>query len=196
ERNGLISALDRYVWEAACKVIRKWLNMGVVPLPLTVNCSRVNAHNIHICDILKELLDKYALPASLIQLEITETAYMDDPVAMATAVINLQEAGFHVLMDDFGSGYSSLNILKDIAFDTLKLDMGFLEDSGNTSKGEVIFSSIVEMVKRLEIPVVAEGVETAHQVEFLKAISCDFAQGYYYYRPLPADEFEKKILKI
>ena len=141
-------------------------------------------------DILRE---KYQLPSQYLELEITESAYTEDPEQIITITRQLREAGFVILMDDFGTGYSSLNMLKDIQIDVLKLDMGFLKSSDHSAKGGNILTAILKMAESLKMQAIAEGVETKEQVEFLKSIGCRYVQGFYYSKPLPVGEFEKLI---
>ena len=143
-----------------------------------------------------DLREKYQLPSQYLELEITESAYTEDPEQIITITRQLREAGFVILMDDFGTGYSSLNMLKDIQIDVLKLDMGFLKSSDHSAKGGNILTAILKIAESLNIQTIAEGVETKEQVEFLKSIGCKYVQGFYYSKPLPVDEFEKLIPNI
>ena len=194
ERNGLIYDLDRYVWELVCKHQRKWLDKGYC-CPVSVNVSRYDVLRNGICEELCSLLDKYGIPKKMFPLEITETAYIKSSSELINVVDMLKEAGFTVEMDDFGSGYSSLNALKDVSVDMLKLDMKFLDMNGINGKGGSILNCIVRMTRWLNMPVLAEGVETKDQAEYLKNIGCDLMQGYYFAKPMPADEFEAVLEK-
>ncbi|MEG0780512.1 MAG: EAL domain-containing protein, partial [Oscillospiraceae bacterium] len=185
ERNGFITRLDYYVWEQACRCLQGWIAQGILPYPLSVNVSRVNIYNPHLVEMLLELVGRYGLEPRLLQLELTESAYTDNPAAMKKTMAQLQKHGFVILMDDFGSGYSSLALLKDILIDMLKIDMRFLSVSEFPGRGENIIASILRMAKWLKIPVIAEGAETREQVEFLRSVGCDYVQGYYYARPMP-----------
>lgn len=189
ERHGLIYELDRYVWELVCIYQRKWIDMGY-RCPISVNVSRHDVLRNDICRELCMLLDEYGIPKELLPLEITETAYIKNSDELIEVVDMLKSSGFTVEMDDFGSGYSSLNALKDVAVDLLKLDMKFLDMGDNTGKGGSILSCIVRMTRWLNLSVLAEGVETKAQAEYLKNIGCDLMQGYYFAKPMPADEFE------
>ena len=186
EKNGFITKLDYFVWNKVCFMIRGWLDEGNMPNPISVNVSRVNLFNPNIVRIICDLVDSYEIPRELIQLELTESAYADATIAMMDKVRRLREEGFQVLMDDFGSGYSSLNVLKDIEVDVLKIDMRFFESTDVGGRGENIVASVVRMAKWLEIPTIAEGVEKEEQVEFLKNIGCEYVQGYYFAKPMPA----------
>lgn len=186
EKNGFITKLDYFVWNRVCFMLRGWLDEGDKPNPISVNVSRVNLFNPNIVRIICELVDSYEIPRELLQLELTESAYADATAAIKEKVQKLREEGFQVLMDDFGSGYSSLNVLKDIEVDVLKIDMRFFETSEIGGRGENIVASVVRMAKWLDIPTIAEGVEKEEQVEFLKNIGCEFVQGFYFAKPMPA----------
>lgn len=190
ERNGFIMKLDYYVWEHACRIIRKWLDEGKNPYPISVNISRVSLYNPRLAQIIHDLVERYRIAPALLQLELTESAYTTNPSAIKEAMQQLQEYGFCILMDDFGSGYSSLNALKDISVDILKIDMKFLSDSNMPGRGENILASVVRMAKWLDMPVIAEGVEKESQVSFLRSIGCEFVQGYYFAKPMPVEEYE------
>ncbi|MEG2192296.1 MAG: EAL domain-containing protein, partial [Oscillospiraceae bacterium] len=190
ERNGFIIKLDYYVWEQVCKCLRRWLDEGKTPYPISVNVSRVNLYNPKLAELILQLVKKYNLSPSLLNLELTESAYTDNPIAASETIALLQSYGFVILMDDFGSGYSSLNILKDISVDELKIDMRFLSETKIPGRGENIIASVVRMAKWLNIPVVTEGVETKEQTDFLRSIGCDCIQGYYYAKPMKVSEYE------
>lgn len=191
EKNGFISKLDYHVWNKVCKLIRTWLDKGKAPYPISVNISRVHLYDTKFVETLICLVEKYNIPASLLHLELTESAYIDNPTIMSEAMDKLHEKGFVILMDDFGSGYSSLNVLKDINVDVLKIDMKFLSKSKIAGRGENIITSVVRMAKWLNIPVIAEGVETLEQVNFLRSIGCEFVQGYYFAKPMPINQYEE-----
>ncbi|MEG0571007.1 MAG: EAL domain-containing protein [Oscillospiraceae bacterium] len=195
ERNGFITKLDYYVWEQACKCIDKWKKQGIKPYPLSVNVSRVNIYNPNLVETLLELIKRYDVQPSLLNLELTESAYTDNPTAMKNVINKLQSSGFTVMMDDFGSGYSSLSLLKDIVIDILKIDMRFLSKTDVPGRGENIVASVIRMAKWLNIPVIAEGAETLEQVDFLRSVGCDYVQGYYYAKPMPIEEYEKMCLR-
>ena len=193
EKNGLIMKLDYYVWEQSCKLIRNWLDRGIKPFPISVNISRVSMYNPRIVEEIHELTVKYDVPPELFQLELTESAYTDNPESIKKAMQQLQEYGFKILMDDFGSGYSSLNVLKDISVDILKMDMKFMAAPGseNQRRSESIVANVIRLAKDLDLPVIAEGVEEKEQVEFLSSVGCEYVQGYYFARPMPVAEYEK-----
>lgn len=197
ERNGFIGKLDYYMWEHVCMLLRKWLDEGLEPAPVSVNISRASMYNPNIPELLTALVSKYRLPPAMLNLELTESAYMDNPEIMLRAVKKLQESGFVILMDDFGSGYSSLNTLKDIPVDVLKIDIKFLEKGGiRDGRNERILASVIRMAGWLELPVVVEGVETAAQKEFLESVGCGYVQGFFFARPMPAQAYESFIRGI
>ncbi len=191
EKNGFVVKLDAYVWEEACKVLKGWLNEGKKPNPLSVNVSRVNIYNPHFVDNIIKLVDRYQVPHNLFNIELTESAYTDNPDILVKTIYRLQKEGFSIMMDDFGSGYSSLSMLKNIPVDILKIDMNFFVDANKKSRCESIVASIVRMSKWLNIPVIAEGVETAELVGFLREIGCDYIQGYYYAKPMCIKDYER-----
>ena len=191
EKNGYIIQLDRYIWEKACQVIRRWIDQGKRVLPISVNISRIDILEMDVVDVFRQFLDRYRIPVHYLELEITESAYVENEGIIKEAEIGLRKMGFKILIDDFGSGYSSLNMLKDIQADVLKLDMRFLDvNQENYLKGKNIVSSIITMANQIDLPVIAEGVETLEQSEMLLSLGCSFAQGYYYYRPMPIAEYE------
>jgi diguanylate cyclase (GGDEF)-like protein/PAS domain S-box-containing protein len=192
EKNGFITKMDEFVWDLTCKLIRELTDdpsVGAVP-PISVNISRRDIYNEDLCGKLTSLVKKYGLPISALNLEITESAYAKDPQQLIETVQRLRSSGFVVEMDDFGSGYSSLNSLKDVPVDILKLDLSFLRNSGDSKRGGNILSSIIRMARWLEIPVIAEGVETSMQASFLNSVGCGHMQGYLFAKPLPVEEFK------
>lgn len=195
EQNGFIYQLDKYIWEETCKLLRKHIDEGRELLPISVNASRVDLYSPNIVQVFDDLIKKYRIPTYLLEIELTESAYIDNPKQIIEITKELQNHSFTILMDDFGSGYSSLNMLKDMPVNVLKIDLKFLANQENTdvSRGNSILSSVVHMAKNLKMPVIVEGVETAEQVEFLKSIGCEYGQGYYYARPIPIAEYEKLL---
>lgn len=191
ERNGFIAKLDYYVWEKVCQYIRRWLDEGRHVQPISVNVSRVNVYNPNIVNIFCELVEKYNVPPELLGLELTESAYTDNPTAISDVMSKLQEYGFTILMDDFGSGYSSLNMLKDVKVDIIKADMNFLSTTDTEGRGASILASVIRMSKWLKVPVIVEGVENVEQLNFLKSIGCEYVQGYYFAKPMICSEYEK-----
>lgn len=194
ERHNLILSLDYYIWEETCKYLRKWMDQGIEVCPVSVNISRNNLFNHELPDLIVNLCDKYGIPHNLLELEITETTYVSDANMLIEITERLQRSGFTVLMDDFGSGYSSLNMLKDLPVDILKIDLRFLYDVDKSTRAAIILSSIIKMARTLSLPTIAEGVETVEQADLLKNAGCKIAQGFLYFRPMPAEEFEEKLI--
>ena len=190
EKSGAIIYLDRYVFEQVCKNIRQWLDGGKHVAPVSVNLSRVHLRDLSFIEEYKAIADSFRVPYALLELELTESALSDDLEKMILMVKKLHEIGFALSIDDFGSGYSSLNMLKDIPADVLKLDREFMTDSVKNSKGRKIIENIIRLSKDLGMTVLAEGVETNMQLAFLKEAHCDLAQGYYFAKPLPLKEYE------
>ncbi len=195
EKNGFIMELDAFIWEETCKLIKKWIDTGEPVLPISVNISRVNLFNPQLVSIIRELVEKYGIPPHLLELEITESAYTNNAFQLIDVLNEFHEHGFTVLMDDFGSGYSSLNMLKDIPVDVLKIDLNFLSGTDALGRGKNILSSVVGMSRSINIPTIAEGVETKEQADFLRSIECHRAQGYFFFKPMPIEDFEKAVLK-
>lgn len=195
ENNGFVYEVDKFIWEESCRYLRKWLDEGREVHPISVNVSRIDLYTPKLVQHLVNLREKYQLPSQYLELEITESAYTEDPEQIITITRQLREAGFVILMDDFGTGYSSLNMLKDIQIDVLKLDMGFLKSSDYSAKGGNILTAILKMAESLKMQTIAEGVETKEQVEFLKKIGCQCVQGFYFARPMPAQEYERLFLE-
>lgn len=193
EKNGFIRKLDSYVFEHVCSYIRDRSNKGQHLVPISVNISRMSLYAEDLADEIIGIVEKYSLTPDLFKIEITETAYNNYPQILLSTINKLRAYGFTILMDDFGSGYSSLNTLKDLPIDVLKIDMNFMSDFSVSDKATNILASIVRMAKWLDMPCIAEGVETELQVDFLKSIGCENIQGYYFSRPLPRDDFEKII---
>ena len=191
ERNGFITNLDYYVWEKVCQFIDSELSQGRNPAPISVNVSRVNLYNPDFMDSLIDLIHRYHIPPHYLNLELTESVFSEDAELIQRAVNYLHDAGFTILMDDFGSGYSSLNILKDVDLDVLKIDMKFFSKGNTAEKGAKIIEAVIRMAESLDMMVIAEGVEEKHQVDFLNDLGCDYIQGYYFGRPMSQDQYEK-----
>ena len=190
ERNGFIYELDRYTWEKTCIMLRDWLNKGRTPLPISVNISRKDIYHPDFYETVVGLVERYQIPPQLLRLEITESAFVQSPEQIISELKRLRDYGFFIEIDDFGSGYSSLNTLKDAPVDMLKMDMRFLERTANAERGGNIVESVVRMAKWIGISVIAEGVETLAQADYLKSIGCAYIQGYLYAKPLPVVEYE------
>lgn len=191
EKNGFIVKLDMYMVECACKKLREWQDSNMQVLPISVNQSRSCLYQNNYVQELMAILDKYQISPSLIELEITERAFFEEESALISIIEQLHWFGFKVAMDDFGAGYSSLNMLQDVLVDVLKIDKNFFKESINSERGKKIVSNIVLMANDLNIEVVAEGIETKEQLEFLNQINCGSVQGYYFSKPVPAEVFEQ-----
>ncbi|MCH5273821.1 MAG: EAL domain-containing protein [Lachnospiraceae bacterium] len=189
EKNGFISILDRYVWNEVCATQQARLDQGLATVPISVNVSRVEFYNPNLCEDLRNIVKKHNISPELIKIEITESAYATSPVQVLTVVEKLRSYGFSVLMDDFGSGYSSLNMLKNFPIDILKIDMRFLDNLSNNPKTAIVLESIIRLAKWMNLSVVSEGVETQSEWEYLRSIECDSVQGYYFYKPMPQENF-------
>ncbi len=186
ESLGIIHELDIYIVREVCKNLREQLNKGNEIVPISFNLSRLDFEYCDIFSEIENIVREYDVPRDLLHIEITETTVMHDPEKIGVAIDQIHTAGYKVWMDDFGSGYSSLNVLKDYEFDEIKIDMQFL--SAFSERSKMIISSIVEMAKKIGTHTLAEGVETMEQVEFLRNLGCEKVQGFYYGRPLPYDE--------
>lgn len=188
EKNGFIYKLDCFMWETVCQLIRKWIDEGKEPLPISVNVSRTYLQKEDVAGYIKNLIAKYEIPVELFQLEITETT---ENVESLKYINSLKNAGFTLLMDDFGSGYSSLSMLKDTPFDVLKMDRLFLDECLDSVQGKKIISHVISMSNDLGLSIIAEGVENRDVADFLHDNGCKVSQGFYFSRPLPVSEFEK-----
>lgn len=188
ERNGFITKLDKYVWERVFQYLAEFQAAGY-DLRISANMSRMDIYNMDVCGQLADLAKKYGVPPASFQIEVTESAYMDDPHQLVDTTRRFNAAGFAVMIDDFGSGYSSLNMLMDMPVSTLKLDMSFVRGVGSDERTNCVVTSILRMAKWLEMNVVAEGVESQTHVDYLRAIGCDRVQGFYFSRPIPKAEF-------
>lgn len=195
EKNGFITKLDQYVWDRACAVLREWEDKGYPPLSVSVNVSRADIYNADIADILLNTIRRHRLPPSRLHLEITESAYTENPAQIIHTIGRLRELGFVIEMDDFGSGYSSLNMLNKMSIDILKLDMKFIQSETAKPVNQGILRFIMGLARWMNLGVVAEGVETREQLERLREIGCDYVQGYFFARPMPCGEFEALLRK-
>lgn len=193
EKNGFIAELDLYVLEQVCKYQKKRRDLGLEPFPISVNISRMSLYNPKLFDIIRGLTKKYGVDPRYFRIEITESAYNDNPSQLLETVRKLRECSFPVLMDDFGSGYSSLNTLKDIPIDMLKLDMKFMQDFEKNGRVGTIVTSVARMSKWLNLPMLAEGVETKEQYDFLESIGCSYIQGYLFAKPSSEEAFTELI---
>ena len=193
EESGLLWKLDQYIWEEAARQLRKWKNTEFEKLTISVNISPRDFYYVNVYKTFTDLVEKYGIGPSKLNLEITETAFMNDAQNQIRLVEKLKAYGFRVEMDDFGSGYSSLNMLKDMDMDVLKIDMGFLQDSSHENKARNIIESVIDMARKLDMTVLAEGVETQEQFRFLYEHGCDLFQGYFFGKPVSVEEFEERF---
>ena len=191
EKNGFVIKMDQYIWEEACKLIRKWIDAGIEPFPISVNVSRRHLRDMKFIEVLDGLVEKYRIPKNLLEIEITETV---NEAGIVESMQMLKDRGFTLLMDDFGSGYSSLNTLKNTKFDVIKFDRMFLNNFIGSDRGQKIVEYTIKMTTAIGLDMVAEGVETKEQADFLKVCGCNTAQGFYYAKPMPVEEFEKKYI--
>lgn len=194
ERNGQIALVDRCIWEKACQILARWKAEGRDNLYLSINISPKDFYFMDVYETITSLVEKYQISPKNLRLEITETVVMDDMEKRLPLIENLRKYGFLLEMDDFGSGYSSLNMLKDIPVDVLKIDMVFLYKTKNPEKARKILQMIIAMTEQLGIGSITEGVETQDQAGMLLGMGCHMFQGYYFSKPIPLDEFEEKYL--
>lgn len=193
EDNGLIRQLDNYVWNEAANQIKQWKEAGF-NVPISVNVSRVDVFNPRLVEILSDITRSRGIDSENLLLEITESAYSDNAQQIISTVISLREKGFKIEMDDFGSGYSSLNMLCSLPIDALKLDMEFIRNICDNKKHLRLVEIMIEIARLLEVPVIAEGVETKEQLDLLEYLGCDIIQGFYFSKPLPAEELTALLM--
>jgi EAL domain-containing protein (putative c-di-GMP-specific phosphodiesterase class I) len=196
EKNGFIIELDIYMLRKVCEQLREWLNKGYHPLPISVNISRIHFANPMLAQDIKNIVDEYGIPHDLIELELTESAFLQSKETLIKTVIQLRNYGFLVSMDDFGAGYSSLNSLKDLPLDIVKLDGELFRITDEVERGFTVIRNTISMAKDLHMQVVAECIETREQVEFLCTVGCDIIQGYYFAKPMPVEQFEQRYLRL
>ncbi len=195
EKYNFVTDLDQYLWDKICKSLSDWIAGGHRAVPISINVSRIDIYSIDVAKAINDLADKYHIPHKLIKIEITESAYAETTALIEELVSNLRKNDFSVLMDDFGSGYSSLNMLSSIKLDAIKLDSNFLRLEGDDyKKGVRVIESVVNMAKTMSLPIIVEGVETKQQADFLIDLGCRYIQGFYFYKPMPKKEFEQLML--
>lgn len=190
EKNGFVGKVDNYILEQLCRFQQKRLQRGLKTVPISVNVSRVQLSDPHLAQEICGIVDKYGVPHQYIDLELTESACFDDMDVLVNTIVTLRSMGFPVSMDDFGSGYSSLNLLKELPFDTLKIDGEFFRHVTDLNRANLVVQNIIDLAKALKMTVVAEGIESEEQVAFLRTTECDLIQGYYYSKPISAKDFE------
>lgn len=192
EKNGFIRQLDKYMFEQACHFISELqLPKGAQMPVISVNLSRIHLNNLGLVDELVEIAKRYGVETNTIEIELTESAMFDNANRMIKAMQELKEAGFILSIDDFGTGYSSLSTLKNLPVDCIKFDRGFLLEGTVSARGRSIIANLIRLTRALGLTTVAEGVETIEQVELLRNVGCDCAQGYYYAKPMPAEQFKE-----
>lgn len=196
EKNGFVTRLDRFVWEEAAGTVRKWLDEGKKAVPIAINLSGIDVQTEGMLEALVFLMDKYRLEGSWIKTELTESICLESDHIIMDKMNQLKKAGFTIAIDDFGAGYSSFYLLKEMPIHILKIDKSFLEfDFDEESKHMVVLKDVINLGKHLNLQIIMEGVETEEQVRLLKAFECDIAQGYYYSKPVSVPEFEELLKK-
>lgn len=193
EKNGFITEIDHYMISHVARDQKAWLDQGLTCVPVSVNVSRAHFIEKDLAEQICRMVDEAGTPHHLIEIELTESAFFDDKNAMISTITKLKEAGFAVSMDDFGSGYSSLNSLKDMPLDVLKLDAEFFRGQNAGERGEIVVSEAIKLARSLNMRTVAEGVEEKEQVEFLADMGCDMIQGYYFAKPMPKGDYEERM---
>ena len=193
EKNGFIMKIDDFMISEVARLQSQWISEGKKVVPVSVNVSRIHFADPKLAEHISALVDKYNTPHEVIEIEITESAYYDDKEAMLSAVRKLKEYGFEISMDDFGTGYSSLNSLRELPLDVLKLDAEFFRGEGDDARREIVVSDAITLARHLNMRIVAEGVERKDQVDFLAGQNCDMIQGYYFAKPMPAEEYSARL---
>lgn len=193
ESKYMIDRLDRYVFEEVCRFLRKRIEEGGRVLPVSVNVSRLQFYDQNFVERYVEIRDKYQIPPELLEIEFTESIAIDNSALLLRIVKRLREAGFACSIDDFGKGYSSLSLLKSLPVDILKIDRFFFTSDDNPERDMAVVQGIIELVHKFHIRIVAEGVESPGQVEYLRKAGCDYVQGYVFYRPMPQEDYERLI---
>ncbi len=194
ENNGFIVKLDMSMLDNVCLILKQWLDLGEPCVPISVNFSRVHLRNKNFVDDIKTLVQKHGVPHNYIEVELTETTVTENEKELKALLDDLHAAGFRVAIDDFGSGYSSLGMLKNFRVDTLKLDKSFFNHETADERGDIVVGGITKLARNLYMHTVAEGIEYSSQVELLKKVNCDIAQGYYYAKPMTVSEFKDLLL--
>lgn len=192
EKNGFIVKLDQYVFEKVCKQLREWIDQGIEPVPISVNLSRRDLYDHKYLERYKEIQEQYQVPSKLLEIEFTETLFFEDLELLKQSIQEVHEAGYLCSIDDFGSGYSSLALLKEIPVDILKLDKTFF-DNITDARGNTVIEHVIALAKDLDMTTIAEGIETVIQVDRLRSIHCDLIQGYVYYKPMTIENFNQIV---
>ncbi len=195
EKTGKIVDLDFYVLNFVLKLIRSWLDKGIEPVPISFNLSRIHFYNDNLVENIRELTDRYDIPAKYVEIEVTESVFFEEEHLIIDKVEKLRSHGYKVSVDDFGAGYSSLNLIGILPVDIVKLDRGFVKDSLKTKRGNDIIKGLIKILNEIELDIVCEGVETAEEEKIISAYGCKEVQGFLYDKPIPVTEFEKKYLE-
>lgn len=193
ESNGFVQKIDFYVLEKVCQDIRGWLDQGIEMVKISFNFSKQHFIERHVADKINEIAEKYQIPREFLEVEFTETAYIDEFDNLVETIDELHNYEIYSSIDDFGTGYSSLSLLQNVKFNTLKLDKSFLNKYANNKRNRAVVANIIQMAKELDMDIVAEGIETSEEFKYLKMLSCDVAQGYLFDRPLPKEKFEERL---
>ncbi len=194
ESNGFVIDLDKFILDTICQLLIRWQANGLKAIPISVNFSRLHLANANFVSDIKQIVDKHRLNHNLIEVELTETTILENEQVLKKVINDLHAANFTISIDDFGAGYSSLGLLKEFKMDTIKLDRSFIMYKEENNRGELVIDGIVKLAHSLNMKIVAEGIEKAEQAAFLKSIGCEAAQGYYFAKPMPIIDFEKKFL--
>ena len=195
ENEGTICQLDFYVFESVCETIRSWVDRGVRPVTVSVNFSRIHLKNPNVADEIFSIIDKYNIDTKYVEIELTEMSGYDNYENLSAFIKTMRDRGVHTSIDDFGTGYSSLNLLTDLDVDVVKLDKSYsIRLNNNEEKTKILIHNIVNMVHELGFKVIAEGVETEEQADFLRDIGCSTVQGYLFDKPLPLADFEQRLI--
>ncbi len=195
EKTGKIVDLDFYVLSFVLKLIRSWLDKGIEPVPISFNVSRIHFYNEHLVEDILGLTDRYNVPHKYVEIEVTESVFFEEEYLIINKVEKLREHGFKVSVDDFGAGYSSLNLIGVLPVDIIKLDRGFVKDSLKTKRGNDIIKGLIKILNEIELDIVCEGVETREEEKIMSDYGCKEVQGFLYDKPIPVNEFEKKYLE-
>ncbi len=192
EKNGFITKLDMYMLEKVCQIIREWMDNDLPIVTVSVNFSRLHLQNENFVEEIEAIAQRYGVPKKYIEIELTESTIFKNEEVLENIIYRLHNAGFTLSMDDFGTGYSSLGLLKNLPVDVIKIDRGFFMGSKYKTRTKTVIANVMKMAKELGIHTVAEGVETQEHIDFLREVGCDIVQGYYYARPVPADDFVER----
>lgn len=196
EENKFIVKLDKYMFEQVCKILQRWKNNYNNIIPISINISSETLkEEYNFIEYIKEMIDFYSIDKNSIEIEITERTVIEKSEQIMKILKEIKELGIKIALDDFGAGYSALNILKSLPIDIVKLDKLFLDKKNISTKGKIVLNNVINMANELGLEVITEGVEYSEQAEFLKSIGCKIVQGYLYCKPIELKEFEKKVVK-